>query len=157
MLGSVEEAVTGIRQRIAREPENAFLHELVGHVLRDLKRYPEAADSYEAALDIEPGREWAKLWLGFCRHQLGDDEGARRHVHAVLESRPADHEFIRCRAHRLKELQEYERAAIDFESGFRIWDGSAGHRYAASDCAFQSRTVHEGTGRSATGVSVGSQ
>lgn len=74
--GKANEALSMLRDVLARDPDIAMAHSAMAAVLSDLKRYKSAEVAARQALEIEPGN--ARLWV-----QLGTIQGdARRHSQA---------------------------------------------------------------------------
>ena len=63
-------------------PASALIHFNHGVALDHLERLPEALDSYEQCLALDPAQADAHFNLGRLREQLGDTRGALRHFSA---------------------------------------------------------------------------
>ena len=63
-------------------PASALIHFNHGVALDHLERLPEALDSYEQCLALDPALADAHFNLGRLREQLGDTRGALRHFNA---------------------------------------------------------------------------
>ncbi len=62
----------------------------LGHALRRLRRFDDAAAALRAALGLAPGRAGTHAALGFTLHLAGDVDGAVESYHAALGLRPSD-------------------------------------------------------------------
>jgi tetratricopeptide (TPR) repeat protein len=88
--GRFEEAVAACREALARRPDYAFPHGVLGQALLGLGRYAQAAAAFDAYLkaggkplpDVFRGR-------GLARMKLGDYLGARDDYSRVLSAAPA--------------------------------------------------------------------
>ena len=116
--GTPEEALTAARRALPLHSTPAPIHALIGDALYELQRPAEAAESYAAALAIDPGS--ASALFGRARALLA----LRRHREAVagfdelLRRQPDDFEALMMRGRAQFELREpaaalasYERAA----------------------------------------------
>ena len=80
--GRFEELAAMCDEAVERCPDSALLHFNRGVALDHLERVPEAIESYETSLDLDPGLADAHYNLGRLREQLGDKRGALRHFSA---------------------------------------------------------------------------
>lgn len=63
MLGRFEEAGTGIRDTLARHPENAHSHANLGWSLLHDGQHKQALEHFREALRQHPGDEWARMGI----------------------------------------------------------------------------------------------
>jgi len=74
--GQTDLARQQIEEALAEFPQSASVHELYGDILQSLSRNTEAAEAYEAAIRLEPGRVTAEAKL--ARLTLKDNEDRTR-------------------------------------------------------------------------------
>ncbi|MEP7209062.1 MAG: tetratricopeptide repeat protein, partial [Casimicrobiaceae bacterium] len=78
----------GVPGAVAAAPGSASADDSFGaaQALHQAGRIDEAEQSYRRLLDSQPGRPDALHYLGVCRYQKGDLEGAGHHLLAALQS-----------------------------------------------------------------------
>jgi Flp pilus assembly protein TadD len=76
-------AVARLTKAEVRNPDHADLHNDLGFVYRNLKRYDEAFRHYERALAIEPRHRGAHEYIGEAYLMVGDVKSAQRHLEAL--------------------------------------------------------------------------
>ncbi|MFN8180058.1 MAG: fused MFS/spermidine synthase [bacterium] len=84
--GQADAALEATRRAIALDPKNETYARQEGDVLRDERRWAEAAAAYRRALAIRGGEPRALLSLAFCLAKNGDATGAKA---ALAEARRA--------------------------------------------------------------------
>jgi hypothetical protein len=96
--GAVEEALTGIRAVLAKEPHNSCAHLLAARALGALNRRDEVVDELRRAVRADPLTPEVHLELGFAAVHIGDFSTARASWEHYLRLAPTGAEIGRVRA-----------------------------------------------------------
>ncbi|MBN2491846.1 MAG: tetratricopeptide repeat protein [Planctomycetes bacterium] len=107
-------------QMQAEDLVKARAHNLLGHIYRRARSFADAIKEYEAVLGAGPKAETeaaeAMGWIGKCKAQLGDQQGAREVWKARAERFPKRHalvvesyDWIACSLHREGKVEEARR------------------------------------------------
>ena len=86
--GSLDRAEAILRSRLAEQPRFAFGQLLLGMIYTRGKRYDEAVEACERALEINPRLAPAPLQIGRIQFEQDDHAGARRQVDRALDMDP---------------------------------------------------------------------
>jgi tetratricopeptide (TPR) repeat protein len=78
------EAEQVLRQTLARDPQNAMAHDLLGNLLSEFGRFDEARACFERAIAIAPLLAGSYYDLVRCRPITGDDDGLLQRMEATL-------------------------------------------------------------------------
>lgn len=76
-----------IEQALAIAPDSPTLHNSMGNVLKNLKRYEEAVAHYQAALQLQPDSASVHNNLGTALHNLDKLDEAKEHYYAATRLR----------------------------------------------------------------------
>ena len=79
MLGRPAEAITVLKEETRLSPRSGFTHFLLGQAHGQVQDYTSARQSYEAALQIDPGQANAVYGLATVCARLGDADKAREY------------------------------------------------------------------------------
>ncbi|MBI4719793.1 MAG: tetratricopeptide repeat protein [Chitinivibrionia bacterium] len=69
--GQPEKAMAEVQQALARRPNNAWVNETLGYMLKDRKRYDEAIAAFTKALELDSTSFTARIQLGSVYLELG--------------------------------------------------------------------------------------
>ena len=92
--GRLDEAITAYREAIRLVPAFGTLHLVIGDLLFKLQRPAEAAEAYQAMLEMVPDHEQAWSSLGQCQLLLGQYETAFTSLEKALSLNANDGEAI---------------------------------------------------------------
>ena len=76
ILGDIDEAIYLMQQSIARDPVSPVGHFSLGRLYYRAHRLEEAADSFQMALSLSPGRVAVQLYIGLVLQAQGDAPAA---------------------------------------------------------------------------------
>jgi hypothetical protein len=96
--GAVDEALTGTRTVLAKEPGNARAHLLAARALKALNRHDEVVDELRRAVRADPLTPEVHLELGFAAVHVGDFATARSSWQHYLRLAPTSADVGRVRA-----------------------------------------------------------
>jgi tetratricopeptide (TPR) repeat protein len=85
-----EEAAACARQALARRPDHAMSHVLLGMSLRRLGKRPEALEAFRRAVECAPNLVEAHLYLGETLAEAGQVNAARVALERARELKPDD-------------------------------------------------------------------
>jgi Tfp pilus assembly protein PilF len=86
--GDPPAAERALRAALARAPDSAHAHFLLGAALFAQKRYAPAADEFRRAAALKPADPLAPYNAGKCLRQLGDRAGAADALRAAVRCKP---------------------------------------------------------------------
>lgn len=110
---TLEEAeILRLQERAGSDPDDPRAHYELGNALYDLRRYPEALESYALAVEAAPGFADAYTNLGLTHRQLDDLDAAIKNYQHSLALAPGD-------ATTLRNMVIAQRAAGDLEAALR--------------------------------------
>lgn len=121
-----EAALAHLHTALDRNPpaeDRAAVHSYIGQCYKLLGRYPEAIQTLEEGLSLDPDRTDILNLLGFCRFKTGDHEAAVRCFEAILQQDPGsaiDHANLAVNLQRLGRIPE---AVHHFEQALRLDPG----------------------------------
>ena len=81
-------AETALRRAIALDPNYAFAHRVLGHLLSQMRRHAEAAAAMQRALDLEPLEPLHHAMAAQVAFQAGDYSRAVEHADQALKIAP---------------------------------------------------------------------
>jgi non-specific serine/threonine protein kinase len=87
-LGKPERALPWMRRNVSLSPTLAISWQGLGDGYRSLEEYAQAIESYERALELQPGFQWAHRGLIGALMDQGRLEEARGHAEKLLETSP---------------------------------------------------------------------
>ena len=97
--GQAEETLHLLQPLLLENPSDAASLNLKGLALRALKRYPQAAESFNRAVQADPNHAGAFYNLGaLCATELKDLSCARRAFKAFLALEPSSERAMKVRA-----------------------------------------------------------
>ena len=79
-----EQAELVLRQTLARDPDNAIAHDLLGNLLSEYGRFDEARECFQRAVALAPMLAGSYYDLVRCRRVSSDDEGLLQRMEAAL-------------------------------------------------------------------------
>ena len=79
-----QEAELVLRKTLARDPQNAMAHDLLGNLLSEFGRFDEARECFERAVTIAPLLAGSYYDLVRCRRVTSDDDGLLEQMKATL-------------------------------------------------------------------------
>jgi predicted O-linked N-acetylglucosamine transferase (SPINDLY family) len=88
--GRLADAFQGLRSAIGQGATNPGVFLLLGHVLRKAGHFVEAADAYEASLQLNPEQVTALIALGNLARDQRQTRRAREYFDRALRMRPED-------------------------------------------------------------------
>jgi tetratricopeptide (TPR) repeat protein len=100
--GEFEQAAIPLAKAARLAPEKSSIREALGRAYFRTRRYPEAAEEFEAVVERHPVNDYAHFCLGRALTLSGDRERARRHLAIAASLRPGrrDYRIYRERAAR---------------------------------------------------------
>lgn len=100
--GEFEQAAIPLAKAARMAPEKTSIREALGRAYFRTRRYPEAAEEFEAVVERHPVNDYAHFCLGRALTLTGDRERARRHLAIAAGLRPGrrDYRIYRERAAR---------------------------------------------------------
>ena len=130
-----QEAEQVLRQTLARDPENAMAHDLLGNLLSEFGRFEEARECFERAIAIAPLLAGSYYDLVRCRSVTSDDDGLLQRMEAALAT-PGLEAAQRLRLHlaigkAADDLGDYALAMRHFDAADDVRRGSGSFDSAA--------------------------
>jgi Flp pilus assembly protein TadD len=100
--GDYEQATVPLGKAARIAPEKSSIREALGRALFRSRRYPEAAEEFEAVVERYPVNDFAHFCLGRALTLSGERDRARRHLAIAANLRPErrDYRIYRERAAR---------------------------------------------------------
>lgn len=100
--GEYEQAAIPLAKAARLAPEKSSVREALGRAYFRIRRYPEAAEEFEAVVERYPVNDYAHFCLGRALSLSGQRERARRHlaIAACLRPERRDYRIYRERASR---------------------------------------------------------
>jgi tetratricopeptide (TPR) repeat protein len=97
-----EQAAVPLQKAARLAPEKSSIREALGRAYFHIRRYPEAAEEFEAVIERYPVNDYAHFCLGRALTLCGQRERARRHlaIAACLRPERRDYRIYRERAAR---------------------------------------------------------
>jgi tetratricopeptide (TPR) repeat protein len=83
--GKVIESLESYREAVKRRPKDEDVYIDFGRAYHELARYPNAAEAFERALEIDPNNLKARSFLGVTKFLQRDKAGALEEYFAVLK------------------------------------------------------------------------
>jgi tetratricopeptide (TPR) repeat protein len=123
-LAQYQAAIVDENRAIKMQPTNARFHYTQGLALTSLKRYADAVNAFEKAIDNNNSFVDAYARKGFCEMQLKKYDAAIASFNHSLNISPRHDYALLHRAVAHKTMQEYDRAATDLETLLRTSDGN---------------------------------
>src|SRR5690606_23396386 len=99
--GALPQAERWVRRAVALDPENVKALSGLAEVFLKMKRFPQAANIAQRALNVSTYNPQAHVVLGDVARAAGDDEAARKSYEAALAVR-SDHWPAKARLQELK-------------------------------------------------------
>jgi tetratricopeptide (TPR) repeat protein len=98
-----EQATVPLSKAARLAPEKSSIREALGRAYFHSRRYPEAAEEFEAVVELYPVNDYAHFCLGRALTLSGRRDRARRHLAIAANLRPErrDYRIYRERAARL--------------------------------------------------------
>lgn len=118
--GRLDEAETLFRQAIAKNPDVASAHAMLGALLLQRGALQEAVACFDAALKLNPAQETALSNRGHALNQLGQFDGALESLDRALALNPAYAAAHNNRGLALRGLKRYGEALESFASALRL-------------------------------------
>ena len=130
-----QEAEQLLRQTLARDPENAMAHDLMGNLLSEFGRFDEARECFQRAIAIAPLLAGCYYDLVRCRPVTSDDDGLLQRMEAALAT-PGLEVAQRLRIHlaigkAADDLGDYALAMQHFDAADAVRRGSQSFDSAA--------------------------
>jgi TolA-binding protein len=91
--GDYAAAAVPLTKAARREPEKSSVREALGRALFRSRRYPEAAEEFEAVVERYPVNDYAHFCLGRALALSGDGDRARRHLAIAANLRPERRDY----------------------------------------------------------------
>jgi tetratricopeptide (TPR) repeat protein len=139
--GRYAEAEQHFRRALALDDKSAPLlggaaHAHLADALYMLERFPEAAEEYQRALALGADEAYCRLWLGWSKHQLGDQRAAEQFQRAC-EVSPDWHEPFYAAGYCHCAQGDYARAKHCLEQALSLYpeDDEQGRAAAACELA----------------------
>ena len=100
--GDYDQAAVPLRRAARLAPEKSSIREALGRAYFRSRRFPEAAEEFEAVVERHPVDDFAHFCLGRALTLCGERDRARRHLALAANLRPdrADYRLYRERASR---------------------------------------------------------
>ena len=119
-----DEAEQALRQTVARDPNNAMAHDLLGNLLTEFGRFDEARACFERAIALAPLLAGSYYELVRCRPVTSDDAGLPERMEAALSTAGLE-SAQRLRIHlaigkAAEDLGDYALAMHHFDAGHII-------------------------------------
>ena len=86
--GDYAAAAVPLGKVAAREPEKTSVREALGRAYFRARRFPEAAEEFEAVVERYPVNDFAHFCLGRALERCGRSQRARRHLAIAANLRP---------------------------------------------------------------------
>ncbi len=86
--GDFDAATVPLAKAARRQPEKSSIREALGRAYFRARRYPEAAEEFEAVLERYPVNDFAHFCLGRALTKCGRRNQARRHLALAANLRP---------------------------------------------------------------------
>jgi tetratricopeptide (TPR) repeat protein len=123
-----QEAEHVLRQMLARDPQNAMAHDLLGNLLSEFGRFDEARECFQRAITIAPLLAGCYYDLVRCRAVTSDDDGLLQRMEGAL-STPGLEAAQRLRLHlaigkAADDLGDYRLAIQHFDAADAVRRGS---------------------------------
>jgi tetratricopeptide (TPR) repeat protein len=83
-----KDALGWFERGLAANPEQAILHAKAGEALAIMGRWPEAAERFQQAIDLDPGLAEAHAGLAYCFFRMEDADRAREEAEQALRLNP---------------------------------------------------------------------
>ena len=130
-----KEAEEVLRQTLARDPNNAMAHDLLGNLLSEFGRFDEARECFQRAITIAPLLAGCYYDLVRCRPVTSEDDGLVQRMEAALAT-PGSDAAQRLRIHlaigkAADDLGDYALAMKHFDAADEVRRGSASFDSAA--------------------------
>lgn len=93
-IGDLERAIAYCRAHIPQAPNYISGYIVLGQALYDGRRYEEARQTFETALNLDPENVIALRQLGDIAVESGDADGARGWYHRLLEVDPQNEDVL---------------------------------------------------------------
>ena len=124
-----KEAEEVLRQTLARDPNNAMAHDLLGNLLSEFGRFDEARECFQRAITIAPLLAGCYYDLVRCRPVTSEDDGLVQRMEAALAT-PGSDAAQRLRIHlaigkAADDLGDYALAMKHFDAADEVRRGSA--------------------------------
>jgi Flp pilus assembly protein TadD len=91
--GDFEQATVPLRKAARMAPEKSSIREALGRALFRSRRYPEAAEEFEAVVERYPVNDFAHFCLGRALTLSGERDRARRHLAIAANLRPERRDY----------------------------------------------------------------
>jgi len=91
--GDFEQATVPLGKAARMAPEKSSIREALGRALFRSRRYPEAAEEFEAVVERYPVNDFAHFCLGRALTLAGERERARRHLAIAANLRPERRDY----------------------------------------------------------------
>lgn len=121
--GLVDQAWLIVSNALARKPEAAALHNMMGliHLQRDDSR--SATDSFLKSLETDPDQQDALLNLATLELSYGAFKSALKRFDKAVKRAPRDADLVLSRAVALRGLERYDDAAKGYEQALTLRPG----------------------------------
>jgi tetratricopeptide (TPR) repeat protein len=91
--GDFDQATVPLSKAARRAPEKSSIREALGRAYFRSRRYPEAAEEFEAVVERYPVNDFAHFCLGRALSLSGRPDQARRHLAIAANLRPERRDY----------------------------------------------------------------
>ena len=91
--GDFEQATVPLGKAARMAPEKSSIREALGRAYFRSRRYPEAAEEFEAVIERYPVNDFAHFCLGRALTLSGERDRARRHLAIAANLRPERRDY----------------------------------------------------------------
>lgn len=114
--GRTEAAIEVLEQLARSHGDLSVVHSSLGDLLRQEKKFAEAAKAYDRALDLADAKDHTRWFLlytrGICHERLGDWRTAEKDFRAALELRPEQPQVLNYLGYTLVEKEQNLEEAL---------------------------------------------
>ena len=130
-LGKLYEAYADYSALIAKDPHDAYAHELRGDLLQDAAEFSAALEDFDAALAYGKPSEDLLLNRGGLMQELGRYRDAIADYERILKDQPDDVEALAARGYSRFFIEEFSGAAADLQPGSKLNYNALAWRFLA--------------------------
>jgi membrane associated rhomboid family serine protease len=128
-----------LRQRIAKAPNDATAHALLGYCLQSDKQVDAAIGEYQRTLQLDASIVWVRLNLVELQLNKQDYAAAKQNITPLLDREPADPAVYLYYGQALAGLKDYRAAEEALRKSLQIEDSSEAHSALAEMLRAQGR------------------